>query len=229
MVHRPEQVGLKPDGAPDAKGQAASTARSAAEERAWTLRDAARTPVLWLLALTGGLLFLVQAGINTHQGAYLRDQGLSGTMAASALTVLAFGTGVGSLLWGQLVDKVPVRFLYTAVALLLGAVAALFITVHSAWQAFLLSALFGIGLGGILVLPAVAYADYFGRRSLGAIRGVTEPFVSVGQAAGALLAGIIFDVTGSYGAAFYTFLGAALVAGALILLAPPPKARALPG
>ncbi|MDP3063814.1 MAG: MFS transporter [Chloroflexota bacterium] len=225
MVHRPEQVGLKPDGLSEAKGQASPNTRSAAEVRAWTLREAVRTPALWLLALTGGLLFLVQAGINTHQGAYLRDQGFSGTVAAFTLTVLAFGAGAGSLLWGQLVDRAPVRFLYTAVAVLLGVVAALFITVHSVWQAFLLSALFGIGIGGILVLPAVAYADYFGRRSLGAIRGVTEPFVSIGQAVGALLAGIVFDVTGSYGAAFYTFLGAALVAGALILLAPPPRAN----
>ncbi len=223
MVHRPEHVGLAPDG-PMPENAGASAAKGP-EEPAWTFREAARAPALWLLALTGGLLFFVHAGVNLHQSAFLQDQGLGGTVAALALTIMALGTGVGSILWGQLVSKLPVRYLYVAVALVLGVVAALFITVHQAWQAFLMAGVFGIGLGGILVLPAVAYADYFGRKSLGSIRGVTEPFVSIGQAAGALLAGFIFDATHSYAAAFYTFLGVALVAAALILLARPPKGR----
>ncbi|MCH2509395.1 MAG: hypothetical protein MK109_03935, partial [Dehalococcoidia bacterium] len=53
-----------------------------------------------------------------------------------------------------------------------------------------------------------------GRRSLSAIRGVTEPFVSLGQAIGALFSGIIYDVTGSYKDAFLilAILGFATIA-----------------
>ncbi|MBT3862396.1 MAG: hypothetical protein HOF71_01615, partial [Chloroflexi bacterium] len=79
------------------------------------------------------------------------------------------------------------------------------------------AALFGIGLGGLLVVPPVAIAHYFGRSSLGAIRGATEPFVSGGQAIGAIGAGLIFDYTGSYERTFPTFTVAAILAILLLI------------
>jgi MFS family permease len=82
-----------------------------------------------------------------------------------------------------------------------------------------------MALGGILVVPPVAFADYFGRRSLGAIRGVTEPFTSLGQAIGALLSGAIFDITGSYVLAFITFAVVASAAVVLLLVTRPPVRR----
>ena len=75
----------------------------------------------------------------------------------------------------------------------------------------------------MLVVPPVAFANYFGRRSLGVIRGIAEPFTSMGQAIGALLSGAIFDITGSYMIAFITF---AVIGGAtmiLVMTARPPK------
>ena len=72
------------------------------------------------------------------------------------------------------------------------------------------------------MVPVVAYANYFGRRSLSAIRGVTEPFVSLGQAIGALFSGIIYDTTGSYKDAFIVLsvLGFATIAMLLLTRAP---------
>ncbi|SVE44796.1 uncharacterized protein METZ01_LOCUS497650, partial [marine metagenome] len=48
--------------------------------------------------------------------------------------------------------------------------------------------------------------------SLGTIRGFTEPFVSFSQAVGALLSGLVFDLTGNYNYAFYTLSIVALMA-----------------
>ena len=90
-------------------------------------------------------------------------------------------------------------------------------------MAFIVAAIFGIGLGGLLVVPPVALAHYFGRKSLGAIRGVTEPFVSGGQAVGAIGAGIVFDVTGSYSGTFPMFTMAAVLAIILLALTRRPK------
>ena len=83
-----------------------------------------------------------------------------------------------------------------------------------------------ICLGGLLVVPPVAIAHYFGRNSLGAIRGATEPFVSGGQAIGAVGAGVIFDVTGSYSRTFPVFTAAAILAVVLLLaIRRPEKSR----
>ena len=59
----------------------------------------------------------------------------------------------------------------------------------------------------------MAYADYFGRPALGTIRGITEPFTTLGQAIGVLIPGLIFDFVG--GASYLPFFfGAGFVGGA---------------
>jgi MFS family permease len=108
-----------------------------------------------------------------------------------------------------------------AAVMVLGAV--LFMTTSSTSQALAYSVVFGFGLGGILSVPPVAYADYYGRRSLGAIRGVTEPLTSFGQAIGALAAGAIFDLTGSYQYAFVAFAALGASTMLMVQLARPPK------
>ena len=224
----PEEVGLLPDGDPP-KPQARGAETSAVtEERNWTLREAARTPTLWLLAMATGSLFLLQSGTNIHQGAYFLDQGLGIGVSAATLSLNAVFTGVGSIFWGRLVDRVPVRFTYAGVALMMAVALILFPMADTIVEALIVASIFGAAVGGILVVPVVAYANYFGRRSLSAIRGVTEPFVSLGQAIGALFSGIVYDVTGSYKDAFLvlSILGFATIA---ILLATRAPVRERPG
>ena len=218
----PEEVGLLPDGDPP-KSQAGGAETSAVtEEQNWTLREAARTPTLWLLAMATGSLFLLQSGTNIHQGAYFLDQGLGVGVSAATLSLNAVFTGVGSIFWGWLVDRVPVRFTYAGVALMMAVALILFPMADTTVEALIVASIFGAAVGGILVVPVVAYADYFGRRSLSAIRGVTEPFVSLGQAIGALFSGIVYDVTGSYKDAFLvlSILGFATIVMLLATRAP---------
>ena len=218
----PEEVGLLPDGdlpKPQARGAETSVVT---EEQNWTLREAARTPTLWLLAMATGSLFLLQSGTNIHQGAYFLDQGLGVGVSAATLSLNAVFTGVGSIFWGWLVDRVPVRFTYAGVALMMAVALILFPMADTTVEALIVASIFGAAVGGILVVPVVAYANYFGRRSLSAIRGVTEPFVSLGQAIGALFSGIVYDVTGSYKDAFLvlSILGFATIAMLLATRAP---------
>ena len=210
----PESVGLLPDGDPPQQTDEGKEAAAAAEEPNWTLREAARTPTLWLLAMATGSLFLLQSGTNIHQGAYFLDQGLGVGISAASLSLNAVFTGLGSIFWGWLVDRVPVRFTYAGVALMMAVALVLFPMADTTAEALVVASIFGTAVGGILVVPVVAYANYFGRRSLSVIRGVTEPFVSLGQAIGALFSGIIYDVTGSYKDAFLilAILGLATIA-----------------
>ncbi|MDP7587825.1 MAG: MFS transporter [SAR202 cluster bacterium] len=218
----PESVGLLPDGDLPEQPGAGNDVATAVEEVSWTLREAMRTPTLWLLALATGSLFLLQSGTNIHQGAYFLDQGLGVGVSAATLSVNAVFTGAGSLFWGWLVDRVPVRFTYAGVALMMAVALVLFPSADSAIEALVVAAIFGAAVGGILVVPVVAYANYFGRRSLSAIRGVTEPFVSLGQAIGAIFSGAIYDVTGSYKDAFLilAILGFATIGMLLLTRAP---------
>ena len=88
IIQRPEDMGLRADGDQD-DGTDAGAEASTTQEPAWTLRAAMRTPALWILASSVGTLFLVQAGVNTHLAAYLRDQGLGVALAGVGLSVNA--------------------------------------------------------------------------------------------------------------------------------------------
>ena len=77
-----------------------------------------------------------------------------------------------------------------------------------------------------MVSPTVA--EFFGTRTHGAIYGGIYLFGTIGGAAGPIMAGRVFDVTGSYE---YAFAALALMgAGALLLMAsmPPPRLTRLP-
>lgn len=225
----PEALGLRPDGdSEDARTQPDGSTMP--EEPAWTAGQAVRTPALWLLAVGIGMLFVIHSGVNIHLVAYLRDQGLGEAVAAAAISVTAVMTAVGSVAWGWIVERLPVRFALAGVALIMAAASPAFITADTVAEAYLFAGLFGFALGGLLVVPPVAYADYFGRRSLGTIRGITEPFMSLGQAIGAVASGLIFDITDSYTIAFWTFSVIGVVTAIVVASARQPvqKEAAIP-
>ena len=223
IAQSPEDVGLRPDGDEADEADKGSNGSSSTEEPGWTLKAAMKTPALWILATGTGLLFLMQAGINTHLAAFFRDEGLSPVFAGVGVGLNAAFLGLGSIAWGWIVERVPARHVLTMVAAVMVLGAVLFMTTSSTSQALAYSVVFGFGLGGILSVPPVAYADYYGRRSLGAIRGVTEPLTSFGQAIGALAAGAIFDLTGSYQYAFVAFAALGASTMLMVQLARPPK------
>ena len=198
----PESMGLLPDGDQPGQVEEGQDVKPATEEVSWTLREAMHTPTLWLLALSTGSLYLLQSGTNIHQAAFFLDQGLGVGVSAASISMNAVFTGLGSLFWGWVVDRVPVRYTYAGVAAMMAAALVLFTMADTVIEALVVASIFGTAVGGILVVPVVAYANYFGRGSLSTIRGVTEPFVSLGQAIGGLFSGIIYDVTGSYKLAF---------------------------
>ena len=226
VTQRPEDVGLLPDG-DEAKSKQAGAAGTAAAGKAvvqieWTTRQAVRTPALWVLAVGTGVLFLLQSGTNVYQADLLRSRGIELSLSQISIVVNAAGTGLGSLLWGRVLEKMSVSRTYGIVALLMAVACGLFIKANTVAVAFLSAGLFGVAVGGILVVPSVAYANFFGRQSLGAIRGVTEPFTSMGQAIGAVASGLVFRWAGGYGIAFAIYAVLGVVVAASVLLVSPP-------
>ncbi|MYC34060.1 MAG: MFS transporter [Chloroflexi bacterium] len=230
IAQRPEDVGLLPDGDnPDDETESAETsapgdAQPADEGIEWTTREALRTPALWVLALGTGFLFLLQSGTNTYQADLLRSKGIDLALSQFSIVINAAGTGIGSLLWGRVLEQVRVSYTYAIVALVMALACAIFVVADTVWLTYLAAGLFGVAVAGILVVPPVAYANFFGRQSLGTIRGVTEPFTSLGQAIGAVASGLVFHFTGgSYVIAFIIYTALGVLTAAALLLARPPR------
>ena len=226
VVERPEALGLRPDGdtdaiskAPNAPGTPQPAASATAESESWTLREATRTASFWILMLMGFATFFVHAGVNVHIAAFLRDGGLSLTSAATVVTISWVVSAASSIGWGWLMERAPARLMYSAMLALLAGAVLLLVLSGSIAGAFAASMLIGLVSAGSNVTPAVIYADYFGRASLGKIRGMGEIGVLIGQSTGPLLAGVLFDLRGDYTMIFLIFAATAAAGSVLVLSA----------
>jgi cyanate permease len=70
------------------------------------------------------------------------------------------------------------------------------------------------------------WANYFGRRSLGKVRGLGLLMSQTLAAAGPPFFGFLFDLTGGYGLSFAIFGGALIISAFLSLLLRPPIKQA---
>ena len=87
------------------------------------------------------------------------------------------------------------------------------------------AAMFGVGIGGLLTLLPIAWADYYGRLSYGAIRGIALSVQVLAQASGPLLSGILRDWSGSYDLSLQCFVVLSCLSVLAALLAREPHPR----
>ncbi|HSK30533.1 MAG TPA: hypothetical protein VLA17_11275 [Candidatus Limnocylindria bacterium] len=81
-------------------------------------------------------------------------------------------------------------------------------------------------MGGTAILAELIWANYFGRVSLGKIRGMGSMFTSSFSAGGPPFFGLLFDYTQSYNLSFSIFIGMLFASAVLSLFLRPPKKRA---
>ena len=221
MVRRPEDVGLLPDRAATRTPHAAP----ARAEPGFTRAQALRTPAFWLLALFTLLAYPVQAGISLHQAPVLIERGLSPTVAATIVSTFSMMSGISSLCFGFFPRRRPVRHALTLVGGLLCLSALTLLAVHTPLVGYLGAAIFGTGIGGLLTMLPLAWGDYFGRASYGAIRGIALSVQVLAQASGPLLSGMLRDWSGSYNLSLQCFAVLAGLSVFAALLARPPSPR----
>jgi len=234
IVRAPEDVGLRPDHrarptSPTATSPTTTPQPHPKAELHFTRPQALRTRAFWLLALFTVFAYPVQAGVSLHQAAYLVERGLSPTTAATIVGAFSFASGCGSLGFGFLPRRMKVRYRLATVGALqaVGVLGLLGATATPEFYAA--AAIFGLGIGGLLMLPPVAWADYYGRGSYGAIRGVALPFQVLAQAAGPLLSGVLRDATGNYTLSLECFAILSVLGMVAALLARPPAPLIAPG
>ena len=86
---------------------------------------------------------------------------------------------------------------------------------------------YGLSFGLMLTSQQVVFADYYGRASLGAIRGASLPMFMILQAFGPIVGGLFYDNTGSYIGAFILFAGGYVLAAFLLMAAKRPQTPAV--
>jgi sugar phosphate permease len=226
LLRRPEDVGLLPDGGPPAprSGQGGTeTEPRLLPEPSFSRSEALRTPAFWLLSLYTVAVYPVQAGISLHQAPHLIEHGLSPAVAATTVSLFSLVAAASGLAFGVLARRRGVRILLAASGASLATSALLMIGIAGPLQGYVAAAFFGIGIGGILTLLPLAWADYFGRASFGAIRGVALSMQVVAQASGPMISGVLRDATGSYTVPFACFAALSVLSAVLAMLIRAPR------
>ena len=223
---RPEDFGLLPDGVRPDEVTAQTPGAPAPHpdgEVSFTLAEAKRTPAFWLLTLATMTVIFAQTSVNVHAVPSVEDRGVSQAFSGAFVFIIMGTAAFSAYGWGALMDKIHVRWA-TAIATVFSTAAMIvLIFADNIFMASVFGVLFGLGTGGWTIAQTLLFANYFGRRHLGAIRGLSQLLAGPISATGAVLAGLIRDVTESYTLAFLIFFGALVVVVVSLLLAKPPR------
>jgi sugar phosphate permease len=209
LVRRePEDMGLLPDGVQPEKSPAvlstAQAKRPATQlEVYWTATEAMRSATLWKLVAVFMLTGFGTGGFMLHRVPFWEDRGIDRAVITYALSLDAIVFGVVVVGAGILLDRFPARVVVCTAFI----IAIFTITLTQLWdgEVSLYTTFFlnGVAAGTILLSQVFIWAHFFGRGSLGAIRGITLPMLLLSTGLGAPLIGWIFDVTGEYTLAWW--------------------------
>ena len=235
LRNKPEDMGLLPDGGPSDPVKAdtdlirsgdqvgSEISKEVDLEQEFTVIQALKTPVFWILTLAHISSTISLATLSIHLAPRLTDMGLKLT-AASNIEMLSSAVALPSLfLAGWLGDKVSKKYLVT-IFLFLQGISTLVLALGDALpMAILFAILYGIAFGGRIPLMASIRGEYFGRKAFASIMGWSMLPNGILMAIAPVWAAWMFDNFGSYTIPFLAYAVINLAGAVIMLFASKPK------
>ena len=221
----PSEKGLLPYGAEERSVENKSSHNSPLGPVDFTVRQAMRTQSFWLLFVIYVLVLMPTQMVMVHLKAYAVHFGVVEMTAAIALGLVGGVSIVGRIVMGRVSDRIGRRASFIIVFLLIAVMMLWLLEARQPWQFYLFSAIFGFGYGGFAPLFPAVVGDWFGMKFHGSIFGTLSLAVAIGGAVGPLLAGYIFDATGSYDIAVIVGAAALFIAAGCSFVIKTPYAK----
>jgi MFS family permease len=210
FVRTPEQLGLASHeeivGGETDESKTTSPISAAPE-----VRPGATPPLrqrnFWIITLTMGLNFGVNAAVATHIIPHGTDLGIPSTEVAFSISLLGLMSTLGKPFFGRMADRIDRRIAYSIATSFQMAGVALLGSSQTQTSLLLAGALFGLGLGGMIPIWGSTVGAGFGRLAFARVSGLTLIWMLPIQAVPNPLAGYLFDRLGSYDLAFQVMFG----------------------
>ena len=155
-----------------------------------------------LLAIAAIACCVAMAMPQVHIVAYCGDLGY-GTARGAEMLSLMLGLGlISRVASGSIADRIGGLGALLIGSALQAFALLLYFGFNGLTSLYLISALFGLFQGGIIPMYAVIVREYFSPQEAGIRVGIALMFALFGMAMGGWMSGAIFDLTGSYRAAF---------------------------
>ncbi len=220
VQNKPEDMNLRPDGA--AASSSGADQGTALEEESWSLPEALKTRTFWLILFCSAIPSMINTGLIFHQVSIFAEKGLSSTLSASVLSVMALTALPVTFLAGWVLDRVKVNHAIGAVFIGQLVVMLFLLRADTATEAITYGVIRGFVQGFEAISFAVVWPNYFGRRYLGSIRGSAMTVLVAASAAGPLPFGMAFDFFGGYTEIIVAMMLFPVLGVAAALLAPAP-------
>ena len=229
FYNEPGDVGLRPLGAPEGEAINRPQKDETAKIRAKVfLQQAQRTSTFWNLI---GIHFWGCMGpniINVLLVAIAVDRGLSLGVAAGVLATQqitgVFARGAVPII----ADRVGSKSVWVVGMSLQALPLLIILFVHDAWAFYLFAFLFGIGQGSEVPTFPIANRQYFGNVPQGSLYGWQNIGNGLGMGLAPVVAGFLWDITGTYAVPLSMALGFSLMALISALLLPSSSRNLIP-
>ena len=168
------------------------------------VKDALRSKAFYAIMISIVMGTFTYSAILPQIITHLVDQGVSLTIATTALSIFAIFGMIGKFVMGFIAERISAR--YTLMINLLGQAVfvAMMIWAGSPLIMWISVPLFGYFNGAFGALFQLVVQDAFGIRNYGSIMGIINMSSMISFGIGPLLAGFSYDITGSYEFVFAT-------------------------
>jgi MFS family permease len=221
--HKPEQYGYLPDGDLDRKLPSSEVQLSAqGNESDIKVKQVLKSSAFWHIAMGFSCHILVVNAIVTHVMPYLDSSGFTRSFSSLIASAIPLTSIVGRLSFGWLGDKFDKRRV-TALGLVftsLGLLSFGYVASVRTWMLIPSLVFIGLGYGGPVPMMPALVREYFGRVKLATVLGLVMGTATLCGMAGPPLAGLVFDILGSYQVVWFGFAGL-VVAGMISLVTTP--------
>ncbi len=158
--------------------------------------------LMWVLMFAGVACCIAMAMPQVHIVAYCVDLGFGVARGSEMLAIMAAAGIVSRLVSGWLADRIG-----GVKTLLIGSTGqmlalCLYLPFDGLVSLYTVSLIFGLSQGGIIPMYAIVVREYMPAREAGSRVGFIIMATIVGMALGGWVSGEIYDLTGSYQAAF---------------------------
>jgi MFS family permease len=215
LRHDPSHMGLLPD------NSRTETSGSGYAEIELSLRKVMRGRAFWMIFFANLSACFCLMSIIVHIVPHAIDMGISPKASATILSTIGGASIVGRFSIGRAIDRIGNRrsmilcFVFLILMLLWLQLS------NQLWMFYLFAVVYGFAHGGLFTVISPIVAEYFGIRSHGFLFGVAAFAGTVGGFIGPIFAGSLFDITGSYGTAFWGYLVVAVIGLGLIFYLKP--------
>ncbi len=210
--HRPEDVGLLPDGDlpperepdidPSPGAQPTATPSTAQSENNFEVRAVLRMWSYWQYVIATSIQSAGFSALVIFQIPALKSYGLTPSVAGSVVLLWGTGSIPGRILGGYLADKFDKRIIFAGSIIVQMVGIGFLVTADSFAEALPYALIHGSGWGATTPSRLALQGEYWGRSIFGRLMGLQMGLSAFGGILSPLFVGWMFDRYGTYDTAF---------------------------